>query len=171
MNCLEYFKMLLPFGISLRISRLTFSIVPFSQEWYWWQKYILILKIFSSFLWCLKRISLSAVMVFHSGNLFLIRRSARWISGIETGKIFSKNGSLDFLSTTTRSIPLPLLPERIKSVSASPILFLVLICLGLLSMKVRSDSFSDFGLRYLLLLFFLFLYASILLPYGLSMYR
>ena len=87
--------------------------------------------------------------------------------------IRSRKVFLDLLSVTFRMIPLPVLPDTIKSASASPTYLLFCIYFGLLSMKIWSCSFSVLGLFRLRLLFrlCLILWFSTLRPWMLLIYR
>ncbi len=110
-------------------------------------------------------------MVFNSGNLSFIR-SIFSITFSKSGLIiFSMKGALDLRSATTRRIPLPSLPETMKSPSASPILSLLPIPQGLLSMNVLSPNLGEGFLFFLFFPFFnSFLAYSIFPPYMLPMY-
>lgn len=166
----EYFDISDPFGIYFRIILFRFSTPPFSQAEYRWQKYILILNFCSSRLWWINNRSLSKVIVRSSGNRFLIRPIARSTAGIDTGHIFSRKGALAFRSVQTNRSPSPVLPEAIKSPSASPIRFLSLIYLGLLSIIRRSLILNTAFFLPRLFGYILFRWASTLLPYTLLIY-
>ena len=87
-----------------------------------------------------KRRSLSVVPVCHSGYLLLIFSRSVCTCRTVTLYIGSMNVTRSLRSTTTSNIPIPLLPETMKSNSASPTLSLSLLLLGRLSMKVLSSS-------------------------------
>lgn len=125
---------------------------------------------FSNRLWWINSKSLSKVKVTSSGNRFLIRAIARSTASIDTGHIFSKKGVLAFRSVQTKRSPSPVFPDAIKSPSASPIRFLSLIYLGLLSIIRRSliRKWLFFLPRFLG--YILFRWFSILLPYILLIY-
>ena len=168
-NSLSHLERSLPLGMNFLISMLEFSILPFSQEWYGWQKYIFTFNNFSNVLCILNKISLSSVRVFISGNLFLILTKPLWTSSIETSKTNSKNTTRNFRHTATSNMPFPSRPETIKSPSISPTRPRFSMIFGLLSINTRSLSlvtFLDFFGR-----IFFFHLIPMSFPYGLLRYR
>ena len=152
-----------------RKSLFRFSIDGFSHGAWTWQKYILIPSILSNLLCSRKRISLSNVMVCISGYRFFIRINALSTFRTDTGKMRSNRFFRVFRSRRPRMIPLPLLPDTMKSPSMWPKPHLLLILLGLLSIMRLSvmRGFKSRDRRFFLKT--LDRWDSILRPYGLLM--
>ena len=117
---LEYFDMSEPFGMYRLSFLFKFSMLGFCHGECGLQKYILMCSFFSNRLCSRKRMSLSKVIVCSSGNRFLIRTSARSIAFTDTGKILSRKFLRTLRSLRANTIPLPLLPETMKSPSVCP---------------------------------------------------
>src|SRR3990167_423471 len=134
-----------------------FSTVPFSREWYAWQKNINRSKLSEISLWLEFSLPLSVVKVnlIPLGNIPNLLIKASLLVTANLSKSLVKSVSLVTLSTVTDRAVLSVSLPMMLSVSQSPTLDLLLTISGLKSMEIEPEILPEASLLTVLPNFFI----------------